>query len=80
MGLLLEADGRDELALASYARALALQPDMVEALVHRGTVLYRMGATGHALADFDLALKYQPDFVPALFGRGTTPGKSRQAG
>ena len=34
--------GRNDLALASYDRALALQPDFIQALSHRGAVLKQM--------------------------------------
>ena len=81
-GLALEGLGRDSEALASYGKAVQLQPDMVEALSNRANLLCRMGRAGHALGDCDLALTYNPRFVPALFTKGVAlmqMGRSAEA-
>jgi tetratricopeptide (TPR) repeat protein len=57
-------------ALASYQRALALQPDCVPALNNRGVALRNLGRAGDALASFDAALAIQPEHCDALNNRG----------
>ncbi len=64
------AQGKLDLALASYDRALALRPDSFEALSNRGTCLERLGRFEEALASYERALSLRPDFVDALYNRG----------
>ena len=61
---------RYEEALASYDRALALQPDFAQALSNRGNVLFELQRYEEALASYDGALALQPDFAQALSNRG----------
>jgi len=58
--------------LADYDRALALEPDMLEALGNRGNVRKELGQLDAALADFDRALELHPDDCLTRFNRGTT--------
>jgi len=62
---------RYEEALASYDRALAIQPDFAQALSNRGNALYELKRHEEALASYDRALAIQPDFAEAHLGRGT---------
>ncbi|WP_019937861.1 tetratricopeptide repeat protein [Bordetella sp. FB-8] len=48
-------------ALASFEQAIALDPELVEALRNRGTVLYRLGRFEEAVASYDRALALKPD-------------------
>ena len=56
--------------LASYDRALALEPDYPEALNNRGVALRELKRFDDALASFDRALALDPDYANALNNRG----------
>jgi tetratricopeptide (TPR) repeat protein len=60
------------MALASYDRALKVQPNNVEALYNRGLILHELKRFDEALASYDRALTRQPDFADALNNRGNT--------
>jgi Tfp pilus assembly protein PilF len=62
--------GQLDRALADYNRALALNPNMVEALTNRGTVLARMGDYTGAMRDFDAAIRTNPRYAQAYKNRG----------
>jgi tetratricopeptide (TPR) repeat protein len=57
-------------ALASFDRALAIEPGILEALNNRGIALLGLARHGEALASFDRALAIKPDFAEALSNRG----------
>ena len=61
--------GRNELALASYDRALALQPDFIQAWNNRGAALKQLRRLDEALESYDRALELQPDTVEVLNNR-----------
>jgi tetratricopeptide (TPR) repeat protein len=61
--------GRNDAALANYDRALALQPDFIQALNNRGAVLKQMKRYGEALTSYDRALDLQPDHAEVLNNR-----------
>src|SRR5207249_2392538 len=71
--------GRADLALADYTRALSLNPAYTPAYRHRARLLIRAGRTGEALADCEQALRLEPESAPAhtireialLYPRGT---------
>src|SRR5277367_39591 len=48
--------GRNDAALVNYDRALALQPDFIQALNNRGAVLKQMKRYDEALKSYDRAL------------------------
>jgi tetratricopeptide (TPR) repeat protein len=64
--------GRFEEALASYDRAIALQPDYAAALDNRGNALRQLRRFDEALSSYDRAIKLQPDYADALYNRGVT--------
>ncbi len=66
--------GREEEALASYGRALALQPGHVQALSNNGVILDDLRRYEEAVASFDRALSIRPDYRPALSNRGNALG------
>ena len=70
LAVALAAQGKLDLALASYDRALSLRPDSAEAISNRGTCLERLGRFEEALAGYERALSSQPDFFDALYNRG----------
>ena len=61
---------RHQEALASYDRALALQPDYAEAHANRGNTLHQLNRCDEALASYDRALVLRPDFAEAHCNRG----------
>ena len=61
---------RPEEALASYDRALALQPDFVGAHVNRGNTLRDLRRFAEALASYDRAIALNPDLAMAHNSRG----------
>jgi tetratricopeptide (TPR) repeat protein len=69
-GLALAGLRRFEEAIASYDRALAVQPTFVEALCNRANALAELGRDAEALASYDRALALQSDHANALFNRG----------
>jgi tetratricopeptide (TPR) repeat protein len=64
-GVVLGLLGQRERALEAFDRALALNPDYVEALIHRGIVLSELGRS---------------DEASALFRRAAAAGEGRTAG
>ena len=64
--------GKHELALASYNRALAVQPNHADALNNRGNTLKELGRLDEALASYNRALTAQPNNAGALNNRGVT--------
>jgi tetratricopeptide (TPR) repeat protein len=64
--------GKKELALASFDRALAVQPNHVEVLSNRGVTLRDLKRFDEALASYDHALRVRPDHAEALSNRGLT--------
>jgi tetratricopeptide (TPR) repeat protein len=65
------ARGRNDLALASYDRALALRPEQPDALNNRGNALLALGRVDEAIASYDRALFARPDFPEAHCNRGS---------
>jgi tetratricopeptide (TPR) repeat protein len=66
----LEKLGRHDDALASFEDALAIKPDITEALYNRGIVLANLDRYAEALEDYDQALAIKPDHIGALNNRG----------
>jgi hypothetical protein len=62
--------GQAEAALASYDRAIAIQPDHADAWSNRGAALQYLGKKEAALASHDRAVAICPDHAVAWFNRG----------
>jgi tetratricopeptide (TPR) repeat protein len=74
--------GRYDEALATYDRALALNPSYSAALYNRGNVLRQLERNEEALEDYERALAVQPDLDAAWFNKGSvlsSLGRYRQA-
>lgn len=70
-GNALQNVSRYEEAIASYDRAIELQPHLVFAYSNRGNALQMLKRYNEALASYDIALNLQPDFVNAFSSRGS---------
>jgi predicted O-linked N-acetylglucosamine transferase (SPINDLY family) len=66
------AQGKHDLALASYDLALTLRPDYAEGLSNRGNALKELKRLDEAVASYDRALAVRPNYAEALFNRGAT--------
>ena len=62
--------GQPEQALASYDRAIALQPDFADAHGNRATVLGALGRLDESLAGYDRALSLRPGSFEDWTNRG----------
>ena len=71
-GTALLETGRFDAALASFDRAIALDPGNADALSNRGNALAALRRHDDALASFDRALELRPDDPMTLFNRGNT--------
>lgn len=69
-GIALNELGQLEAAVASYDKAIALQPDYAVAHANRGKVLRELGQLEAAVAGYDRAVALQPDFAEAHYNRG----------
>jgi predicted O-linked N-acetylglucosamine transferase (SPINDLY family) len=70
LGVAYDACGRLEEAIASYHRALQLQPDYAEAQNNLGIVLKKQGKIAEAMACYQHALRLKPDYPEALNNLG----------
>jgi tetratricopeptide (TPR) repeat protein len=64
------AQGRPLAALACHERALAIDPDHVEAWTNRGNMLQLLGQRDAALASYARAIAISPDYPGAFANRG----------
>ena len=60
LGLSLDLQGKSDEAIASWRRAIALDPTNAEAHRELNALLYRMGRAGEFLASFDEAIRHLP--------------------
>jgi tetratricopeptide (TPR) repeat protein len=61
--------GRNEAAIASYNRALQINPDFYLAWYSRGVALSHIGDYEGAISSYEEALRIRPDFPDALSRR-----------
>ncbi len=64
-GVLLFSLEKHEAAIETFNRALAAQPDLIDARVHLGRALAALGRTDQALSQFEAALSAAPDHAGA---------------
>ncbi len=72
LGSALQALRRFDGALESYDNALALKPDIAEALNNRGNALLELKRFEKALESYDKALAVRPGYAEAFYNRGNT--------
>ncbi|MCC2691410.1 tetratricopeptide repeat protein, partial [Nodularia sp. LEGE 04288] len=71
----LQSAGQDyQPALASYDKALEIQPDYHKAWHLRGNALFNLERYEEAIASYDKALEFQPDYHYAWDNRGVALG------
>jgi tetratricopeptide (TPR) repeat protein len=70
LGRLLDSAKEYEAAIASYDKALSIQPDYHQAWNNRGSALDDLGRYQEAIASYDKALSIQPDDHQAWYNRG----------
>jgi tetratricopeptide (TPR) repeat protein len=70
LGTALQAAGRLEPAVASYRRALALDPACASAYSNLGNVLQAQGDLTGAVDSYQAALRLQPSYPEALYNLG----------
>ena len=72
--------GDRDSALADYDRALAIDPNYVDALQYRGALQVEMGARDKAVADFRRVLTLEPDNRTAVAALGALQGEPAGTG
>jgi protein O-GlcNAc transferase len=72
LGVIHSSLGKNEQALASYDKALALRPGFAEAMYNRGNVLKKLHRLDEALASYDRTIALQPGYAKAFSNRGNT--------
>jgi hypothetical protein len=70
LGISQETSQNLDHALASFDRAIALEPDYAEAHYGRGRVLLGLDKLDDALTSFDCAIALKPDYAEAYNARG----------
>jgi tetratricopeptide (TPR) repeat protein len=70
-GFALQELQRYDEALASFEKAIALQPGFAEAHNSRGAVFQKLNRHGDALASYDRAIALKPDYANAHHNRGS---------
>ena len=61
---------RYEKAIASYDKAIEINPDKDSAWYNRGIALRKLGRYEEAIASYDQAIEIKPDYAVAWVGRG----------
>jgi tetratricopeptide (TPR) repeat protein len=64
------AEGKEKAALATFARAIALEPKNIRAYEARAFYLLKLNRTSEALADFSAVIALAPDYGTAYVSRG----------
>jgi len=70
LGVTLHEMGRNEEAVATFDKALALKPDLAVGYNNRGNALLKLERYDEALAGYDKAVALKPDYVDAHKNRG----------
>lgn len=70
-GVVLEAMGQTDKALAVYEETIRLFPRQVLGYNNRGLLRLRAGQPDLAIPDFDRAIEIDPEYAPAWTNRGT---------
>ncbi|MEM9024283.1 MAG: tetratricopeptide repeat protein, partial [Bacteroidota bacterium] len=64
------AGRHDQLAIAHYDNAIALQPTSIEAHYNKAKFMQEHGRAAEALKEYEIILKINPDHFPAHFNIG----------
>ena len=71
-------DNRFEEAIASYDKAIQMEPDSAKAWFSRGAALAKLQQYEEAIAAYDRATQLKPDVAEAWFGQGIAQAKLQQ--
>lgn len=71
-------DNRFEEAIASYDKAIQMEPDSAKAWFSRGAALAKLQQYEEAIAAYDHATQLKPDVAEAWFGQGIAQAKLQQ--
>ncbi|MEI6046970.1 MAG: tetratricopeptide repeat protein, partial [Chloroflexota bacterium] len=71
-------EGALDRAIASYSRAINLNPKLTPAYINRGSVYTAKGYYDRALADYNRALELEPNDPVCFFNRGNVYRKRRE--
>ncbi|MGK7929086.1 MAG: tetratricopeptide repeat protein [Spirulina sp.] len=70
LGNILVADRQYEEAIASYDKAVEINPNYDAAWYNRGVALYNLGRYEEAIASYDKAVEINPNYDAAWYNRG----------
>lgn len=71
-------DNRFEEAIASYDKAIQMEPDSAKAWLSRGAAQAKLQQYEEAIAAYDHATQLKPDMAEAWFGQGIAQAKLQQ--
>jgi tetratricopeptide (TPR) repeat protein len=71
-GVAHDKDGKLDLAIERYDRAIALDPELAEAYNNRGSDRRRQGDLDGAIADYGEVIRLRPDSEAGYYNRGIT--------
>ena len=64
--------GKYEIAIEYYTRAIALKPRFAYAYYSRGNAQFELANYSEALENYSQAIQFEPNFVEAYYNRGNT--------
>ena len=75
LGLDLSQQGQIKKAIASFQKAIELQPDLAIAHCNLGSLLTKIGNLQQAIVSFETTIELQPQLVEAYFNLGLAQGR-----
>ena len=76
MGDFAEANGRADLAIEAFTKALGLKSRCYKLLLKRGKIYAKQGMLDYALSDFSQSILYEPRSAESYMLRGTLFGRT----
>ena len=69
-GIAYSEDGKQDIAIATFSKAIELKPDFADAYNSRGVAYSKQGNYDRAIVDFTQAIKLKPDYAEVYSNRG----------